>query len=590
METQLRRLKPNKLIFVGLLSLVLASASVSWAQTVVTTLADSGPGSLRQAIIDANADGVATTIIFDPVVFPPALPGVIVLARALPNLTGRRGDTIDGTGAGVVLDGSALAAGSVGLRVRGSNYTIRGLTLRNFPGDGIRVETSPNTQNVDLASVTDVAIDGNLLLRNGSRGIRIAGGQRDNATFLAHTVSASVTNNTVTDSGVQGIAVSGNLLDLPSVDIGGNQVTVFIDGNTVKNTAKPKDPPPSGFGGDGIIVTGGTGRGSNSVVTALISNNTVLNNRDDGIVAVGCGIEDEGSNNHVNITIINNRVQGSGTNAVLSSNVGIAVSAASGEESTVTTCAGNVMRFDVSGNVLTGNRTGGISISGGTGSAHDVQGVVSGNSAKDSPEGRGITVSGGTSGTGNHVHDVTISGNQVSGNSVGGILVTGGTNSLNSLIEGIEIILNNTRSNGGQGILITGGTNSTDATISDLLIEGNTSNDNGTRGIQVTLGATAINPQIALAGVTNNTTNTNVDDGIFIASGIPGSNTPVSGNRADRNGVDGIDIDATGYVVSNNTASRNTVDGIDAVGNINGGGNTGKGNGSCNQPFTGCLP
>jgi hypothetical protein len=69
METQLRRLKPGKLIFVGLLSLVLASASVSWAQIVVTTLADNGPGSLRQAILDANADGVATTITFDPVVF-----------------------------------------------------------------------------------------------------------------------------------------------------------------------------------------------------------------------------------------------------------------------------------------------------------------------------------------------------------------------------------------------------------------------------------------------------------------------------------------------------------------------------------------
>ena len=55
METQLRRLKPGRLIFIGLLSLVLASPSVSWAQIVVTTLADNGPGSLRQAILDGNA-------------------------------------------------------------------------------------------------------------------------------------------------------------------------------------------------------------------------------------------------------------------------------------------------------------------------------------------------------------------------------------------------------------------------------------------------------------------------------------------------------------------------------------------------------
>ena len=423
------------------------------------------------------------------------LAGVILLQTPLPTLTGT-GDTIDGTGAGVILDGSNTpeTPATVGLRVRRSNVTIRGLTIQNFPGDGIRVETNPNTQNVNLASVTDVAINGNLLLRNGSRGIRIAGGQRDNATFLAHTVSASVTNNTVTDSGVQGIAVYGNLLDLPSVDIGGNQVTVFIDGNTVKNTANPNNPPPAGFGGDGIIVVGGTGEGSDSRVTALISNNTVLNNRDDGIVAVGCGIEDAGSNNQVNVTILNNRVQGSGTNATLSRNGGIAVSGASGEESTETTCTGNVMRFDVSGNVVTENRTGGISITGGTGSGHDVQGVVSGNSAKDSPEGRGITVSGGNSGTGNHVHDITISGNQVSGNSVGGILVSGGTDGLNNLIDGIDITLNNIRSNGGQGLLITGGTNSTDATISDVLIEGNTSNGNGTRGDSGDLGCKCDQP------------------------------------------------------------------------------------------------
>src|ERR1044071_2874716 len=105
MKKQLGRLKPGSLIFIGLLSLVLTSASVSWAQSVVNTLADSGPGTLRQAILDANSDGVATTITFDPTVFPPppALPGVILLTTALPNLTGA-GDTIDGTGAGVVLD------------------------------------------------------------------------------------------------------------------------------------------------------------------------------------------------------------------------------------------------------------------------------------------------------------------------------------------------------------------------------------------------------------------------------------------------------------------------------------------------------
>ena len=37
------------------------------------------------------------------------------------------GDTIDGTGAGVVIDGTGLPPATIGLRVRRSNVTIRGL-------------------------------------------------------------------------------------------------------------------------------------------------------------------------------------------------------------------------------------------------------------------------------------------------------------------------------------------------------------------------------------------------------------------------------------------------------------------------------
>jgi len=589
METQLRRLKPNKLIFVGLLSLVLASASVSWAQTVVTTLADSGLGSLRQAIMDTSTDGVSTTITFDPVVFPPppALPGVILLATPLPNLTGT-GDTIDGTGAGVVLDGSALAAGSVGLRVRRSNYTIRGLSIQNMPSDGIRVETpAPPTT---VLNVTGVVIDGNTLIGNGSRGIRVSGGVGP-----GKTVSATVINNTITDSFSAGIAVNGNLNS--TGDPGGNTVTALVDGNTVKRSRAVLKTTPN-FGGDGIDIVGGTGEGSNNSVTATVSNNDVFLNRDDGIVAVACGLLASGSNNILNVTIINNSVKDNGTiNPELVTNTGIVVSGASREEQIgggeeASTCDGNTVQFVISGNTVKGNRTQNISISGGPGTGHDIQGIVSANSANDSPEGDGISISGGR-GIGTTVHDVTVSNNQVSGNFNRGIIISGGTETVNAVLTSIDVLSNSVRSNGAQGILVSGGTLSENATISDVLIDSNSSTGNGSRGIQATRGTTlsASPPVISLAGVTNNTTSTNALDGILISSNVQGSGaTPVSGNRADRNAEDGIDLNSTGYVVSNNTASRNTLDGINAVGNINGGGNTGKGNGSCNQPFTGCLP
>jgi hypothetical protein len=549
MKKQLRRLKPGKLIFIGLLSLILATASVSWAQIVVTTLADSGPGSLRQAIIDANTNGGP-----DVITFVPGLAGVILLQTTLPNLTGT-GDTIDGTGAGVVLDGSALAAGSVGLDVRRSNITIRGLTIQNMPGDGIRV------QPVGNPTVTGVVIDGNTLLRNGTRGIHVIGGIGP-----GKTVSATVTNNTLEEN-VRGMQVLGNT-NTPG-DPGGNTVTALLDSNTLRRSVT-----------EGILIGGGNVAGSNNSVTATFSNNVVKENGDDGIVVVGCTSLSTGSNNSVNVAIIDNTVKDQPTS-------GIAVTGGG-----LSSCVGNTVQFEISGNNVVGNRTQNIVVSGGSGTGHDVQGIVTGNSAKNSPEGDGIIVSGGA-GTGSQLHDITVSDNQVSGNFSRGILISGGSNSVNAVLDGIEVLANHVRKNGDQGILITGGTLSENATLSDILISGNISNKNGTRGIIVTRGTTlsALPPIISLAGVSNNTASDNVDDGILIASNIPGSGaTPVSGNRADRNGVDGIDLNSTGYVVSNNTASRNTVDGINLGGNTDGGGNVARNNGSCNTPLpASCL-
>lgn len=92
--------------------------SPSWA-IVVTTVTDSGPGSLRAAITSANADGAANVITFDPVVSPapPALPGIILLASQLPVLSDT-GDMIDATGVGVAIDGSALSGNEIGLQIR----------------------------------------------------------------------------------------------------------------------------------------------------------------------------------------------------------------------------------------------------------------------------------------------------------------------------------------------------------------------------------------------------------------------------------------------------------------------------------------
>jgi fibronectin-binding autotransporter adhesin len=590
MDTQLRRLKFGNLIFIGLL-MILASASPSWAQIVVTTLADTGPGSLRAAIASANGNAGADVITFDPVIFPPppAAPGVILLQSPLPNLNGT-GDTIDGTGAGVILDGSntPTSPATVGLRVRRSDVTIRGLTIQNFPGDGIRVETPPPPTT--FTTVTGVVIDDNNLFANGSRGIRVTGGQGPTTAGGAgggKTVAASITNNTVVDNVVGQILIIGNLNSTD--DFGGHNVTAIIDGNTVRRSHQQF--VAGGPGGTGIDISGGTGVGSNNVVTATISNNSIHRNFDHGIRVPGCSTGgSSGSNNTIYATIINNSVRENGFNGnPTSSRDGILVEGAVGDAADTTACAGNTVRFNIAGNDFGGNRSRNISVSGGTGSGHDLQGVISGNTAKNTVDGNGINVSGGL-GANNHIHDVTVSENQVSDSFNNGISVSGGTGTINATVNNIAVLSNHVFNNGNHGIVASGGTDTLNAAITGIRIDGNRSTGNGNRGIQASTGSTngAVNPTVSLVGITDNTSSSNADNGIFIGSGVPGSGaTPVSGNRADRNGVDGIRVSSTGYVLSNNTASRNAGAGISALGNTNGGGNKATQNASCNTP--GCF-
>ena len=475
----------------------------------VRRAADSGAGSLRAAITTANSDGVATVITFDPTVFPPppALPGVIAPLTALPNLTGA-GDTIDGAGAGVALDGTNLtAAAAAGLRVRASNVTIQGLTLSNFSANDAIVVEGTNARPV----VTDVTIASNSFFNN-RRGVRVDGGTQTNNT----TVTASVIDNILQEN-FRGIFVRGNGIGSD----GGNAVSAVIDGNLVQGkSVNPEDT------GSGINIQGGSDIGSFNNVTAIITNNTLTQIRNDGIVANGCTADATGSHNTVNATITGNNVKfNRSLPATNLNNNGIIVTGASGETELTSFCSLNTVNFLVAENNVSGFKT------------------------------NNISVSGGDEGSENNTVQGSVSANHVSGAGARGIQVSGGPGNNHSVA---------------------------------VVISDNTSNSNGAEGMRATAG-TGFNNLVFLGGIINNTASRNVGDGIAVRSNIPGINggTEVSGNRTDRNGEDGIDINSTGYVLSNNSASRNAGAGIDAVGNVNGGGNKATQNGSCNSP--GCF-
>ena len=143
------------------------------ATCTVTTLADSGAGSLRACLLQAAANGA---IVFDPSIFPPAAPAVIALASALPWIT-VNGLTIDASNAGVVLDGSGLTEG-VGLVVSGAgNVTIRGLQILSFPSDGLELINGAHDCVIggDRGTGAGPLGQGNLLSGNGDTGIWLEG-------------------------------------------------------------------------------------------------------------------------------------------------------------------------------------------------------------------------------------------------------------------------------------------------------------------------------------------------------------------------------------------------------------------------------
>ncbi len=105
---------------------------------VVTSTADIGPGTLRQALLEAKS---GDTINFDPLVFPPNAPVIIYLESGLPEIV--QGNlTIDASNAGVILDGSRIQSDEwcPALRVFSSGNILQGLQMMNFSnGAGIEI-------------------------------------------------------------------------------------------------------------------------------------------------------------------------------------------------------------------------------------------------------------------------------------------------------------------------------------------------------------------------------------------------------------------------------------------------------------------
>lgn len=188
------------------------------AQFDVTVAADSGPGSLRQALLDAAAAAGP-----DDVVVQAGL-GVITLSSELgwTGVAAPNSVTIQGNGVQLDFDGASrglVDAGGLGVTV--SNVTITGVG-GSFDGDAAPVLSEGGTVALDHCTITGNAVANTS--GDAAGGVLSEGGD-------VTIESCSITGNTTDASGdgAGGVLAEGGLLTVSNSTISGN--TVHAGGN-----------------------------------------------------------------------------------------------------------------------------------------------------------------------------------------------------------------------------------------------------------------------------------------------------------------------------------------------------------------------
>ncbi len=273
------------------------------ATFMVTSAADSGANTLRQAILNSNATPGANNIDF-------SLPGsgvqTISLLSVLPAITNPA--LVDGwsqggltyTGAPLVeINGAAAGSGATGLdfAAGSAGSTARGLVVSAFSGAGIEVSS-----NNDLVEGCYIGLNaaGTAALANGGDGILINSGASDatiggTAAGARNVISGNSGDGVeITGTGSSGNVVSGNLVGTNAAGTAAvaNHAGVEIDSGATGNligasgTSSVTDPLErniiSGNSFAGVWLTG-TGTDNNVVAGNYIGTNAA------GTGAVGNG-------------------------------------------------------------------------------------------------------------------------------------------------------------------------------------------------------------------------------------------------------------------------------------------------------------
>jgi hypothetical protein len=356
----------------------------------VSSLADTGAGTLRQAIFDANAHAGPDTIRFTTA-------GTIALATALPALTDTTGGTtIDGStapgfaGAPVItLHGPGTASGLRGLLIQSTNNTMRALQIDSFD-IGIQIAGAAASNNV--VSGCYLGTDGSTAIPN-IVGLWIDGAPNNRVGTNADGVNDAGERNVISGNTLDGIEV----FDSAS---GGNRIMGNFIGTDATGTRA------LGNGNNGVIVNGGAHDnfvGTDGDGGGDASESNVISANFTGVV-----ISDTGSTGNV---VAGNRVgtDAGGTVALGNTDRGVRVTGGATRNRVGTNADG--VSDDLERNVISGNGTFGVGLD----QATTTDNVVAGNFIGTDASGLVALGNGG----GGVVISVGASDNTIGGTSAG---------------------------------------------------------------------------------------------------------------------------------------------------------------------------
>ncbi|HEX2061712.1 MAG TPA: hypothetical protein VHK90_13310, partial [Thermoanaerobaculia bacterium] len=268
-------------------------------QIVVTTAIAGGPGSLVEALGQANSDGVPTLITFDPSLFGASI-GPIPLVTLSEGFTTINGDINNDCAPDVEIRGDGT---QFGLDIASPGNVVRGLALNRFVSEMLELN-GPDAQNNEIrCNHLGLDLAGTTAFVTGMHGIAVRNGASGNV----------IANNRI--AGVQAACLiqNGHDLDLVSNVIGWPvNMTPLGDGIAVEDgSANVRIGDGTPGGANTIAGNGGAGIRIHGTSGVAIRNNAFANNgglaidlEANGVTANDGGDGDSGANGLLNFPVL----------------------------------------------------------------------------------------------------------------------------------------------------------------------------------------------------------------------------------------------------------------------------------------------